>query len=305
MTYTVYEVRSATILTAAFVATIGHYVDILKDEPERIWVGVHFGSRGLGHKIATRFLNRAGAKDDMDSAPVAPDSRTQEGQDYIAAMKLAGRYAYAGRDWVCDRVVKILGAKALDSVHNHHNFAWQETHGGRSLWVVRKGATPAFPGQRGFVGGTMGENSVILEGIENDDAALSLYSTVHGAGRVMGRMEAKGKQDKATGEWKRPPKVTQEMIDTWVSEAKVEPRLNCAAVALTSRRTVTSDCRESWPITPRRCEFFTRSSRSELRWLASTSSIRTKTEGQVSGPRSQALVCAAFRQVVRQIWRRT
>jgi tRNA-splicing ligase RtcB len=160
----------------------------------------------------------------MDSAPVALDARTQEGQDYIAAMKLAGRYAYAGRDWVCDRVVKILGAKTLDSVHNHHNFAWQEKHGGKSLWVVRKGATPAFPGQRGFVGGTMGENSVILEGVENDDASLSLYSTIHGAGRVMGRMEAKGKRDKSTGEWKRPPKVTQEMMNTWVDEAKVELR---------------------------------------------------------------------------------
>ena len=63
----------------------------------------------------------------------------------------------AGRDWVCDRVVKIMGARVLDSVHNHHNFAWRETHGGKDLWVVRKGATPAFPDQRGFVGGTMGE----------------------------------------------------------------------------------------------------------------------------------------------------
>ena len=83
-------------------------------------------------------------------------SRSAEGQDYIAAMKLAGRYAYAGRDWVCDRVAKILGARILDSVHNHHNFAWRETHQGRDLWVVRKGATPAFPGQKGFVGGSMG-----------------------------------------------------------------------------------------------------------------------------------------------------
>jgi tRNA-splicing ligase RtcB len=153
----------------------------------------------------------------MDSAPVALDSRTHEGQDYIAAMKLAGRYAYAGRDWVCDRVVKILGARVLDSVYNHHNFAWRETHNGRELWVVRKGATPAFPGQRGFVGGTMGETSVILEGVENAEASL------HGAGRVMGRMEAKGKRDKS-GEWTRLPKVTQEMMDRWVSEAQVELR---------------------------------------------------------------------------------
>ena len=73
---------------------------------------------------------------------------------------------------------------------------------------VRKGATPAFPGQKAFAGGTMGETSVTLEGIENQQASLSLYSTVHGAGRLMGRMEAKGKRDK-TGEWTRQPKVTR------------------------------------------------------------------------------------------------
>jgi tRNA-splicing ligase RtcB (3'-phosphate/5'-hydroxy nucleic acid ligase) len=216
-----WKLTSLRDMARAQLGTVGsgnHYVDIFEDEQGRIWVGVHFGSRGFGPKIATRFLNRADAKDDMDSAPVALDSRTQEGQDYIAAMKLAGRYAYAGRDWVCDRVVKILGARVLDSVHNHHNFAWRESHSGQELWVVRKGATPAFPGQRGFVGGTMGETSVILEGIENQQASLSLYSTIHGAGRVMGRMEAKGKGDK-TGEWKRQPKVSQEMMDHWVSDA--------------------------------------------------------------------------------------
>lgn len=200
-----------------------HFVDIFEDGIGRIWIGVHFGSRGFGHKIATRFLIRAGAKDDMDSAPVALDVRTQEGQDYIAAMRLAGRYAYAGRDWVCARVARILGAKILDSVHNHHNFAWKENHGGQDLWVVRKGATPAFPGQRGFVGGTMGEKSVILEGVENSYASLSLYSTVHGAGRVMGRMDAKGKIDKATGEWRRLPRVTQAMMNGWV-DGKIELR---------------------------------------------------------------------------------
>ena len=112
-------------------------------------------------------------------------------------------------------------SRALDWVHNHHNFAWRETHGGKDLWVVRsKGATPAFPGQRGFVGGTMGETSVILEGVENERASLSLYSTIHGTGRVMGRMEAKGKRDRNSGEWKREPKFTQEMMDAWVNEAK-------------------------------------------------------------------------------------
>ena len=90
--------------------------------------------------------------------------------------------------------------------------------------MVRKGATPAFPGQRGFVGGSMGEISVIIEGVENEDAKHSLYSTVHGAGRVMGRMEAKGKTDRKTGEVKRVGKVTQSMMDAWVKSAGVELR---------------------------------------------------------------------------------
>jgi tRNA-splicing ligase RtcB len=211
----------------AQLGTVGsgnHYVDIFEDEQCRIWIGVHFGSRGFGHQIATRFLNRASAKDDMDSAPAALDARTQEGQDYIAAMKLAGRYAYTGRDWVCERVAKILGARVLDSVHNHHNFAWRETHQGRELWVVRKGATPAFPGQKGFVGGSMGDISVIIEGVEHEDAAHTLYSTVHGAGRVMGRMEAKGKVDRKTGEVIRAGKVTPEMMREWVAREQVELR---------------------------------------------------------------------------------
>ena len=212
----------------AQLGTVGsgnHYVDIFEDELGRIWIGVHFGSRGFGHKIATRFLNRAGAKDDMDSAPVALDADSNEGQDYIAAMKLAGRYAYAGRDWVCQRVAKILGAKIKEEIHNHHNFAWREKHGDKDYWVVRKGATPAFPGQKGFVGGSMGDMSVIIEGVDNPESARhSFYSTVHGAGRVMGRMEAKGKVDRKTGEVKRPARVTEKMMMEWVHREGVELR---------------------------------------------------------------------------------
>lgn len=90
-------------------------------------------------------------------------------------------------------MAQILGAKITESVHNHHNFAWRETHGDTDYWVTRKGATPAFPGQRGFVGGSMGEISVVLEGCESPLSAAALYSTVHGAGRVMSRTEAAGK----------------------------------------------------------------------------------------------------------------
>jgi tRNA-splicing ligase RtcB len=201
-----------------------HYVDLFTDEEDRVWIGVHFGSRGLGHKLATWFLEKGGAKDGMDVEPCVISASTDLGEQYIVCMNLAGEYAYAGRDWVCQRVAKILGTEILEEVHNHHNFAWRETHGGEDYWVVRKGATPAFPGQKGFVGGTMGETSVILEGVENEAAKHSLYSTVHGAGRVMGRMEAKGKVDRKTGAVLRPGKVSQEMMTEWVSRAGVELR---------------------------------------------------------------------------------
>lgn len=201
-----------------------HYVDLFTDEQDRVWVGVHFGSRGLGHKIATWFLTAANAKDGMDVEPCVISMHSDLGQQYLEAMHLAGAYAYAGRNWVCQRVARLLQAQILEEVHNHHNFAWRERHGDVEYWVVRKGATPAWPGQKGFVGGTMGEQSVILEGVANADAQHSLYSTVHGAGRAMGRMEAKGKVHKKTGEIIRPGRVTKEMMAGWLDKAHVELR---------------------------------------------------------------------------------
>ena len=140
---------------AAQLGTVGsgnHYVDLMRDEKNFVWIGVHFGSRGLGHTSATRYLKAAGGKDGMHVPPAVIDEASELGRRYIAAMELAGRYAYAGREWVTERVRSIVGGAVTDTVHNHHNYAWRETHNGRALWVVRKGATPAFPGQRGFVG---------------------------------------------------------------------------------------------------------------------------------------------------------
>ena len=182
-----------------------HYVDLFEDELGRLWIGVHFGSRGFGHKTASGFLALAAGKkfgdhgDDgeMDSPPILFDVNTELGQSYIEAMQLAGRYAYAGRDVVCDKVLEILGARSEYEVHNHHNFAWQERHFDTDCWVIRKGATPAFPGQEGFVGASMGENAVIIEGLESQtDGGAALHSTVHGAGRVMSRTQAAGKSRK-------------------------------------------------------------------------------------------------------------
>lgn len=220
-------VRGLKDKARAQLGTIGsgnHYVDLFEDEQGRAWIGVHFGSRGLGHKTATFFLNAGGAKDGMDVDPLVLSVRSNLGTDYLACMHLAGRYAYAGRDWVCSEVARMLGANILEEVHNHHNYAWRETHGGQDLWVVRKGATPAFPGQRGFVGGSMGDISVILEGVESEEAKYSLYSTVHGAGRVMSRNAARGKINRKTGRVISPGAISREMMMDWVRRQGVELR---------------------------------------------------------------------------------
>lgn len=190
--------RGLATMAAQQLGTIGsgnHYVDLFEDvEDGQLWVGVHFGSRGFGHKTATWALERAGSKDDSMMAPPVTIPITSElGALYLDGMERAGRYAYAGRDWVVARVLRILGAEAVDRIHNHHNFSWFEAHGGRNFWVHRKGATPAFPGQRGFVGASMGDCAVILEGVESRLSEAALYSTVHGAGRVMSRTKAAGK----------------------------------------------------------------------------------------------------------------
>ena len=78
-----------------------HYVDIFTDELNRVWIGVHFGSRGLGHSICTHFIKQAGGKDGVHAEPVILDENSDLGAQYIKCMELAGRYAYAGRDWVC------------------------------------------------------------------------------------------------------------------------------------------------------------------------------------------------------------
>jgi tRNA-splicing ligase RtcB len=142
-------------------------------------------------------------------------------------MELAGRYAYAGREWVARKVVALLGGRELELVHNHHNFAWKETHDGEALVVVRKGATPAFPGQLGFIGGSMGDDAVIVRGTESQDPAVqetqaaALFSTVHGAGRVMSRTAAAGKRNRKTGKMISEGKVSPAMMQEWVAKKGV------------------------------------------------------------------------------------
>lgn len=202
-------------LAANQLGTVGsgnHYVDVFKDDEDFIWVGVHFGSRGLGHKATTHFLKKLEAKDGMDSDPCIVDMHSDVGQAYFEAMTLGGKYAYAGREWVCKTVAEIIqgNSEYLDQVHNHHNFAFIEEHDGEKYFVVRKGSTPAFPNQRSFIGSTMSDQSVIVRGLDTPEAKENLYSTVHGAGRIMSRTKAAGKF-KGWGE--KRVKVSPGLID--------------------------------------------------------------------------------------------
>ncbi|MEX2157464.1 MAG: RtcB family protein [Gemmatimonadales bacterium] len=206
-----------------------HYVDVFADEEERVWVGVHFGSRGFGFGVAHGFLalsqNRAWGER-VPERETLLDVRAPVGDAYWQLMNLAGRYAYAGREWVARKVVSILGGREIELVHNHHNFAWVEEHGGERFYVVRKGATPAFPGQKGFVGGSMGDDAVIIQGATAADPAVrelqarALYSTVHGAGRVMSRTAAAGKRTRK-GKVLKPGAISREMMHDWVKQKGV------------------------------------------------------------------------------------
>jgi tRNA-splicing ligase RtcB len=180
-----------------------HFVDLFRDEEGWLWIGVHFGSRGFGHKTTTGFIALSHGKKwgekagegGMDAPPILFDTDSEIGNDYIEALSLAGEYAYAGRDMVVSKVLEILDRPSVVfEVHNHHNFAWREEHFGEQFWVVRKGCTPAFPGQQGFVGATMADTSVVVEGIDSSLSQDGLYSTVHGAGRLMSRTMAAGKK---------------------------------------------------------------------------------------------------------------
>ena len=219
--------RKLIQLAKAQLGTVGsgnHYVDLFRDEEGFLWIGNHFGSRGFGHKTACGFIAMSqglgfedrGKEGSMDSKPILFDTNTELGQSYLSAMHLAGEYAYAGRDMVINKILEILGNPDVTfEVHNHHNFAWKENHFGSDYWVVRKGCTPAFPGQLGFIGANMLDTSVIIEGVDSDLSKDTLYSTVHGAGRVMSRTEAAGKKKWIRNEHgvKKPTIVAKGKVD--------------------------------------------------------------------------------------------
>lgn len=151
----------------------------------------HSGSRGAGGEVARHYSALARAMHPGLPRGLAHLAwlglDTDEGREYWAAMQLMGRYSAANHALIHAAVSGSLGLCAAWSVENHHNFAWEETHGGQRVIVHRKGATPAGAGVLGVIPGTMIHPAFVVEGLGNP---LSLESAAHGAGRAMSRQEA-------------------------------------------------------------------------------------------------------------------
>lgn len=154
----------------------------------------HSGSRGTGASVCSTYSAIARAQLPKQHAELGRlawlDLESEAGAEYWAAMNLMGDYAAANHDVIHRLVSKLLGAKIIAGVENHHNFAWKEMHGGRELVVHRKGATPAAQGDLGVIPGSMADPAFIVRG---RGCAESLNSASHGAGRKLSRTQAKEK----------------------------------------------------------------------------------------------------------------
>ncbi|MBM79674.1 MAG: RNA-splicing ligase RtcB [Planctomycetaceae bacterium] len=162
------------------------------DAGEYVALLSHSGSRGTGASVCSTYSNIARSRlpkrhEELSYlAWLSLDS--QEGQEYWAAMNLMGDYAAANHAVIHKRVTKLLGARIVSGVENHHNFAWKEQHFGKEVVVHRKGATPAGEGALGVIPGSMADPAYVVRGKGN---AKSMDSASHGAGRRMSRKKAK------------------------------------------------------------------------------------------------------------------
>ncbi len=152
----------------------------------------HSGSRNFGAEVCKHYTRIAREKLGLsgEAAHLAwLELDTEEGQEYWAAMQLAGDYSHANHRIIHRRLAKALGEQPLTILENHHNYAWKETlDTGEELIIHRKGATPAGIGDVGIIPGTMTSPAFIVAGKGNEEA---LQSAAHGAGRVMSRNQAK------------------------------------------------------------------------------------------------------------------
>ncbi len=181
-----------------------HFVEVCLDEEDRVWFMLHSGSRGVGNRIASVFIEKA-RKDMENVAGKLPDrdlsyltEGTEHFDDYIEALLWAQEFARLSRQVMMENMItavrKLKGIKQFKAdamvVNCHHNYVAKEHHMGKDVWLTRKGAVRAGEGDLGIIPGSMGAKSFIVRGKGNKD---SFESCSHGAGRVMSRSAAKRK----------------------------------------------------------------------------------------------------------------
>jgi len=176
-----------------------HFFELCVDERGRCWVVLHSGSRGIGNQLAQAHIAKArklaaDAMVDLEDKDLAWFVQgTDEFDAYIADMLWAQDYARANRDQMMDNAMREVFAflgfgRETRRINCHHNFTEQEAHGGRRLWITRKGAIKADVGDLGVIPGSMGTRSYIVAGKGNP---ASWTSCSHGAGRRHSRTQAK------------------------------------------------------------------------------------------------------------------
>lgn len=174
-----------------------HFIEIGYDENDRVWIIVHSGSRNLGHSVATHYMKLASGSGKAKEGHYGLDFTSNDGLDYVLDMTFCLKFALANREYILDSVGGavsrfVSGDLRYDGLINrNHNHAEYKD----GLWIHRKGATHAEKGMMGVIPGNMRDGSFIVEGLGNPD---SLYSSSHGAGRVMGRSAAKKNLDMDT-----------------------------------------------------------------------------------------------------------
>jgi tRNA-splicing ligase RtcB len=182
--------------------TGNHFIEVCLDERDHVWLMLHSGSRGVGNRIGTYFIELA-RKDMQRAIRNLPDrdlAYLREGSphfdDYVAAVEWAQRYAATNRALMMDAVMAATAATVRPftpgalAVNCHHNYVARERHYGRDVFVTRKGAVRARLGDLGIIPGSMGAKSFIVRGKGNPE---SFCSCSHGAGRAMSRVDAKRK----------------------------------------------------------------------------------------------------------------
>lgn len=175
-----------------------HFIELQKSDAGKIWLMLHSGSRNLGFQIANFYHRSAKIQNEKfgmkipnkDLAYLLEDMNL--GREYIRDMNFALSYAYENRQRMLNVFKKSVqeihhDVKFQKEVNIHHNYAAFEKHNNQKVWVHRKGATSAKKDEIGIIPGSMGTSSYIVKGLGNPE---SFMSCSHGAGRVMGRMEA-------------------------------------------------------------------------------------------------------------------